>query len=92
MQAPLDKDRRFLGFTVFDSCYLDENGVIYNGSGNTPFHCKAATLEPIKMVEVLAYIQEYITMVAATDINGPIPELIRYLDYSGKLVSEKPIV
>lgn len=38
MQAPLDKDRRFLGFTVFDSCYLDENGVIYNNSNNAPFY------------------------------------------------------
>ncbi len=93
MKATLDKDRRYLGFSVPDDCTLSD-GRIINASGESPYHLRdVATLEPIDAAKVEAYRAEREEAHKAAEAKGePMPPApVKYVSpITGNLVSTKP--
>ncbi len=91
LQAPLGKNRQYLGIAVRD-CTLDDDGTIHNASGAAPFHIKAVELADITPAKVAEYRADYMDRIeqadAAEDPAPPAPK--RYLSKSGNLIKTAP--
>ena len=89
MKAALGKDRRYLGFSVLDSCTV-EAGEIVNGCGNRPFSIaeRVEALADIDPAHVREYDAEYHAAIEADDAKGdPVkPAPVKYLSQAGNLV------